>query len=59
MNVFINDGSGRFGGPLQYATGSDPTSMVVQDLNGDGLVDVAVATSRGAVSVLINGRSSP
>ena len=53
LNVFINDGSGRFGGPLQYATGSDPTSMIVQDLNGDGRVDIAVATSRGAVSVLI------
>jgi hypothetical protein len=58
VNVFVNDGSGRFAGPLQYATGSDPTSMIVQDLNGDGRPDIAVATSRGAVSVLLNGPSS-
>jgi hypothetical protein len=58
VNVFVNDGSGHFGGPLQYATGSNPTAMIVQDLNNDGRPDVAVATSRGAVSVLLNGPTS-
>ena len=55
VSVFLNDGGGRFGAPLHYATGSNPTSMTVGDLNGDGRPDMAVATSRGAITVLLNG----
>jgi hypothetical protein len=34
-----------FTGPLDYVVGAQPNSMVVADLNGDGLLDLATADS--------------
>ena len=44
-----------FAAPQTFATGSDPTSVAVSDLNGDGRPDLIVA-NRGSntVSVLLN-----
>jgi hypothetical protein len=49
--VFLGDGAGGFTAPQSFGTGpSDPTythssGVVVQDLNGDGALDLAIANS--------------
>ena len=55
LNVLVNDGHGHFGAPVQYATGGTSPSMAIGDLDGDGRPDFAIASSRGTVSVLLNG----
>ena len=45
--------SDTFLGPVSYPVGSDPWRMTAADLNGDGLTDLAVASTTGnAISVL-------
>lgn len=55
LNVLVNDGHGRFRAPVLYATGGTAPSMAIGDLDGDGRPDFAIASSRGTVSVLLNG----
>ncbi|HXU02891.1 MAG TPA: VCBS repeat-containing protein [Polyangia bacterium] len=55
VNVFVNDGRGRFGAPVSFATAANATAMTVRDLNGDGRLDIAVATNRETITVLLNG----
>jgi hypothetical protein len=55
LNVLVNDGGGRFGTPVPYATGGTAASMAIGDLDGDRRLDFAIASSRGTVSVLLNG----
>lgn len=55
LNVLVNDGRGHFGAPVLYATGGRAPSMAIGDLDGDGRPDFAIASSRGTVSVLLNG----
>jgi hypothetical protein len=45
-----------FGGPHNFRAGRQPNSVAVADLNGDRRLDLAVATDRGTVSVLLNRR---
>lgn len=48
-----------FGAQNDFPTGNLPNSVYVVDLNGDGLLDIAVADeSDGTVSVLLNNGSS-
>lgn len=56
ISVLFNDGNGTFGTVLQLDTGGKaPKSVVLEDLNGDGLLDIAVTNSgSGNVGVLIN-----
>lgn len=51
----LNNGNGMFGAAASFAAGSNPVGMVVGDLNGDGIPDVAVADNAGqsAVAVLL------
>ncbi len=56
ITVFFGDGAGNFtpsaGGPI--STGANPGSLVAADFNGDGRLDLAVATSLNAsVTVLL------
>jgi hypothetical protein len=55
LNVLLNAGRGGFVGPTRYATGGTAPAMAVGDLDGDGRPDIAIASSRGIVSVLLNG----
>ena len=55
LNVLLNDGRGRFVSPTRYATGGTAPAMAIGDLDGDGRPDIAIASSRGTVSVLLNG----
>ena len=43
VSVLLGNGDGTFRAPLTYAAGSYPSAVVVGDLNGDGVPDVAVA----------------
>ena len=58
--MLANIGDGSFGAKLDYATRLSPYSVAIGDLNGDGTLDLAVATrdddvsGSGAISVLMN-----
>jgi hypothetical protein len=45
ISVLLGDGSGSFGAPASHETNYDPNSLVLEDLNADGFLDVAVASS--------------
>jgi hypothetical protein len=48
------NGDGTFQTPVAYNVGTGPSAVVVADLNGDGLLDVATANTGGnSVSVLL------
>ncbi len=52
--VLLGNGDGTFGAANNYVTGSDPRSVAIGDLNGDGKLDLAVANSSSAnVSLLL------
>ncbi|MFA6469759.1 MAG: FG-GAP-like repeat-containing protein, partial [Bacteroidota bacterium] len=45
MSVLLNNGSGTFGSQTDYTTLSNPTSVIAADLNGNGVVDIALTSS--------------
>jgi uncharacterized repeat protein (TIGR01451 family) len=57
ISVLLGHGDGTFAAPVNY-TLSQPGPLLVRDLNGDGIADIAVVTnfSTGGVSVLLGNR---
>ena len=60
MSIFLEHGDGSFAAPVQYPTGpmvvSPPYHNVLAgDFNGDGKLDLAVATDNGIAILLGNG----
>ena len=58
VSVLLNNGDGAFATKIDYGAGGYPTSLVAGDFNGDGKLDLAVATTftdknLGLVAVLI------
>jgi hypothetical protein len=55
VSVLLGNGDGTFQAAVNYPAGSYPNSVAVADFNGDGILDLAVAsyTSSGTVSVLL------
>ena len=54
MSVLLGNGDGTFGAKTDFGTGSNPHSVAIGDLNGDGKPDLAVANSASnTVSVLL------
>jgi hypothetical protein len=45
ISVFIGNGSGGFSVPINLPTDSKPFSTTIQDLNGDGKLDLVVPNS--------------
>jgi hypothetical protein len=43
ISILIGDGTGSFAAPTSFEVGDSPGSIVVDDLDGDGDLDVAVA----------------
>jgi hypothetical protein len=60
VSVLLGNGDSSFAPRIDYATGANPLSVAVGDLNGDGRLDLAVANYGSAtVSVLLgNGDGS-
>ncbi|WP_375419114.1 FG-GAP-like repeat-containing protein [uncultured Hymenobacter sp.] len=57
VSVRLNDGRGVFGGGGDYAVARGPSGLKAADLNGDGFVDLLMASSYnrpGAVSLRLN-----
>ena len=40
VSVILGKGDGTFGAKAGYATGTGPSGSIVEDLNGDGKLDV-------------------
>lgn len=57
MSILLGNGNGSFGAATNFAVGSFPSSVAVEDFNGDGKLDLAVsnytANSPGTVSILL------
>jgi Ca2+-binding RTX toxin-like protein len=62
ISVFLGEGDGTFSAATQYPTldtPSAPQSVAIGDLNGDGKLDLAVASASNRISVLLgNGDGS-
>jgi hypothetical protein len=43
LDVLLGDGDGVFGRPVAYSSNMVPSSVVAQDFDGDGVIDLAVA----------------
>ena len=58
IEVLLNDGTGTFAFGNQYLVGQFPNSLEAGDLNGDGLVDIAVTNSEQSdISILLSDGS--
>jgi hypothetical protein len=53
MPIAPTPGVVTFASPVSFMVGGSPTAVAAADLNGDGLLDLAVATSANTVSVLL------
>ena len=54
VSVALGNGSGAFGTPTTFATGTGPVRVLVADVNGDGKPDIVTTNSTaGSVSVLL------
>ncbi len=42
VSILLGNGDGTFQAPVNYPVGIDPVALAVGDLNGDGLLDLAV-----------------
>lgn len=47
VGVLLGNGNGTFQKPVDYKTTPNPTSVIAADFNGDGNLDLAVATGFG------------
>jgi hypothetical protein len=57
VSIFLGNGDGSFAAPVQYSTGQTQVSppALVGDFNGDGKLDLAVATPNGIAILRGNG----
>jgi FG-GAP-like repeat len=52
--VLPGDGTGTFSGQTMIQIGVSPVAMAVDDFNGDGKADIAVALSAAGAAVTLN-----
>jgi hypothetical protein len=54
VSVLLNAGNGAFAAKVDYATGAGPASVTAADFDGDGRLDLAVATFNNILRVRLN-----
>jgi hypothetical protein len=57
--VLLGDGQGNFGPPTFFPTGGNPLSVAVNEFDGDGAFDIALANEFGSAAVLQNTCALP
>ena len=55
VSILIGNGDGTFQSAVDYATGTDPTTVVTSDFNADGKLDLAVLDGSGATVSILKG----
>lgn len=55
VTVLLGNGNGTFTASGSYSVGSGPTSIVAADFNGDGNLDLAVASTTGGTVTFLEG----
>jgi hypothetical protein len=55
VEIFIGKGDGTFSAPVSYFAGSNTSSVLAADFNGDGKIDLAVSGDAGLAILLGNG----
>jgi hypothetical protein len=58
VSILLGNGDGSFQPPVSYPLAAGPGSLAVQDLDGDGILDLAVATGTTVSVLLGNGDGS-
>lgn len=54
VSILLGNGDGTFKAPADFATGSNPSTVVTGDFNGDGELDLAILDGSGTmVSILL------
>lgn len=53
VSVLLGKGDGTFEAAVSYPTGTAPRGLVLADFNGDGVLDVAAATSNASQTVAV------
>src|ERR1039458_9620033 len=54
LSVLLGNGDGTFQAPVTYPTNNDSESVVLADVNGDGKIDIVLASSdTGSVNVML------
>ena len=56
--MLLNTGDGTFGERHDYATGSDPLSVVIGDFDGDGAADLATGDPEAEAVRVIPGKGN-
>ena len=53
VSILLGKGDGTFQAKTDYPVGQSPFGIVVQDFNGDGKLDLAVANTSNTISILL------
>ena len=53
VSVLLGNGDGTFQAPVTYSTNNDGESVVLADVNGDGKLDIVLASDGGSISVML------
>lgn len=53
VSILLGKGDGTFQANTDYPVGQSPYGIVVQDFNGDGKLDLAVANTSNTISILL------